>query len=207
MNTVVLQILLGWITSGRVQGILVATPCGSQSRARRAPSWSRIPSSIRSNERPRGLVGLTGADLRTVTLGNRLAHAAFQLIQASHRQGIIGVEENPFNSFLWLHRCRVHQLAWPKVSDVVIDMCQCGASFRKRTRLRLWHWYSADLANRVCTPVKGLCSGTRHKHVVLSGLKDRQFATSAAQEYHVGFAKLLASEMHRALQRQSAAVK
>ena len=53
LNTVVLQTLLGWITSGRVQGILIATPCGSQSRARRAPSWSRFPSTIRSTERPR----------------------------------------------------------------------------------------------------------------------------------------------------------
>ena len=206
LNTVVLQTLLGWITSGRVQGILIATPCGSQSRARRAPSWSRFPSAIRSTERPRGLAGLTGTDLRTVTLGNRLADAAFLLIQASYKQGIIGVEENPFKSYLWLHRCRVQQLTWPKVSDVVIDMCQCGASFRKRTQLRLWHWSSDNLANRVCNPVEGLCSGTRRKHVVLSGLKDRQFATSAAQEYHVGFAKLLALEMHHALHRQSSAI-
>lgn len=99
VKTVVLQILLGWITSGRVQGILIATPCGSQPRARRAPSWSRFLSAIRSNERPRGLVGLAGADLRTVTLGNRLADAAFLLIQARYKQGIVGVEENPFNSF------------------------------------------------------------------------------------------------------------
>lgn len=89
---------------------------------------------------------------------------------------------------------------------MVIDMCQCGATFRKRTRLRLWHWASEALASKVCNPVGGLCSGTQRKHVVSCGLKDRQFATSAAQDYHVGFAKLLASEMHRALQRQSATV-
>lgn len=111
LDPVVLNTLGDWIVSGRVQGLVIATPCGSESRARRAPQWSRFPSAIRSNERPRCLCGLKGADLRAVTLGNKLADAAFSLIQTCYKHGVLGVEENPYSSFLWLHRW------WPQTSN------------------------------------------------------------------------------------------
>ena len=76
---VVLRTIIGWIKSGLVHAVWLATPCSSNSRARRAPPWSSFPHRLRSERWPLGLPKLSAADKAVVTLGNKLADASNQI--------------------------------------------------------------------------------------------------------------------------------
>ena len=52
-------------------------------------------------------------------LGNRLADLSADIVKLCYDNGVIGVEENPLSSFLWLHDSRVQQLGRPNVLKIV----------------------------------------------------------------------------------------
>ena len=198
LNDHVFDMLKGWITSYTVEGMLVATPCGSFSRARRAPAWSRFPHAVRSTERPRGLPGLTGADRRTVQRGNAIADRSFALIELARSRLIPGLEENPRNSFLHILRNRLKFAQGPQVVDHCVDMCAFGTPYRKSTRLRTWCCKKADLSGYTCSGSK-VCKFSGLKHLVLSGCADKQFVTHAAQEYPPKFCTRIAQMLCNAI--------
>ena len=147
-----------------------------------------------------------GHDLAYVRLGNRLADFAFEISNLCYENGVIGLEENPLSSYLWHHDNRVQQLIKYNVQDIRVDMCQCGATYRKSTRLRLWHWKSPYMSGLVCAAKKGVCGRTGRRHVVLSRCSDRRFAEAAVHEHHDGFSNILAKEFSKAIQRQQVTI-
>ena len=198
---VVRNAIKGWISSGVVQGVILSTPCGSQAHKAGAGG-----ASLRTLQFPRGVRGLQGHDLAYVRLGNCLADFAFEISNLCYEGGVIGLEENPFSSYLWHYDNRVQQLNQHNVQDIKVDMCQCGAAYRKRTRLRLWHWKSPFMQGLVCAAEKGVCGRTGRKHVILSRCNDRRFAESAVHEHHGGFARILAKEFSKAIRRQQVTI-
>ena len=171
-------------------------------RARRAPPHSCMPSAIRSNERPRGLPHLSAADRRTLNRGNALADRAFHLENLCYHRHIPGGEENPGSSFLWLQRNRVAFAAQDRVTHYIVHMCACGTPYRKSTRLQLWNWQDDELKKMRCNGTRTACGHTGRRHIVLSGCRDRQFATKAAQTYPPLFCSKLADMIVRALVRR-----
>ena len=57
----------------------------------------------RTSTHPRGLPNLSGNALQQVRLGNRLADFSAGLAKLCLDSGVIGVEENPYMSYLWNH--------------------------------------------------------------------------------------------------------
>ena len=190
--------MVGWISAGVIEGIAVETPCNGYSKARRAPQTSRYPHRLRSDACPRGLPTLSGADKVAVTLSNKLGDTAQALIDIAYKHHVPGFEENPGASYLWDQPNRKRFARLPQVVDRIVDMCAFGTSFRKRTRLRFWHWNDFYFTTCVChsdlvAPAGASkdarrarqCEYTGRRHAVLSGIKDKEFATSQASAYPV----------------------
>ena len=197
--------MAGWISSGVIEGIAVETPCNGYSKARRAPQTSHYPHRLRSASYPRGLPTLTGPDKCAVTLSNKLGDTAQALIDIAYKHRVPGFEENPGASYLWDQPTRKRFAELPHVVDRLVDMCAFGAEFRKRTRLRFWYWDDFYFTTCVCCPPpvplqgepKGsrdtrICQYTGRKHTILSGIKDKDFATRQSSAYPVQLCKELA---------------
>ena len=200
----VFSVLAGWLSSGVVEGIAVQTPCNGYSKARRAPQTSRYPHRLRSQACPRGLPDLTGADKVAVTLSNQLGDRSQALIDTAYTHRVPGFEENPGASYLWDQPNRKRFASRPYVVDRVIDMCFFGTEFRKRTRLRFWHWGDPYFSSCECHAKSFQCGHTGKRHTVLSGVKDKEFATSQASAYPVPLCTALAKSFHAVATRRRA---
>jgi hypothetical protein len=126
---------------------------------------------------------LSGHDRQTATTANKLADRTFELIDLAYSQGIPGCEENPASSLLWSMRDRVGFIKRDGVVDRIVDQCAYGTSYRKRTRLRCWHFDVVDHERRRCQSTSRVCSFTGVKHHILWGMQDKDFATKAAARY------------------------
>jgi hypothetical protein len=69
--------------------------------------------------------------------------------------------------------------------------------------LRLLNWRFPHLASKTCTG-SIVCSNSSRKHVLLGKYRDKQYANAASQEYHSGFAIMLAADLSKAIRRQQA---
>jgi len=80
---------------------------------------------------------------------------------------------------------------------LVVDYCQFGRAFRKRTKVLFWNLRDSHDRAILCKPQKvdgvSLCSSTDRPHEELSGAAQRGgFKTRQGEEYPEQFAELLA---------------
>ena len=184
-NRTVQQMIFGWVKSGRVLGILAAFPCTTWSNARR-PAL-RTPAALR------GLSHML-EDPRTraqIEAGNRTLDFAAKLGRLCERHGCLLVLENPSTSLAW-QEPQLVRLA-EKATVHILDQCQYGAPFRKRTRLLVLNGHPEAALERRCSGARGRCSRTGLLHASLVG----GAATRPAQVYPLEFAKALAASMQR----------
>ena len=120
----IFRLLVGWISSGKVAGMWVGTPCNSFSRARRGkprPEGRGMPTQLRSAIFPDGFPHLERAsDEQAVRLGNALASRARRLLSIAERRKLPSAEENPFQPFLWSLHSRVKS---EQHQDHKVDYC------------------------------------------------------------------------------------
>lgn len=125
---------------------------------------------IRSMDYPDGLPGVSKKDKMTLRVANVLTRNVFKVLTACCRAGIKVSVENPHTSLLW--RCSAYQHFIQKfsVQSVVVDYCQFGENYRKRTRIIT---YDPDdiVGDSFLAPLRRTCPGlsANHSHVNLSG--------------------------------------
>ena len=187
----VLKSLFRLMSSGRVLGLALATPCGSFSAARRAPRESRMPSAVRSRTFPWGLPDLDGPDVRVAEVGNSLAKVTYRIISHAIRHRIPFTLENPATSLLWQLPCFVRLLRGPHARATILDQCQYGAACRKRTQIVASTLLDTSMLCRRCGQ-RGLCTRTRRPHVVLSGKEGGAWMTGSAKVYPAGLCTSIA---------------
>ena len=189
---------MSWVESGRVVALGSGTPCSSFSTARRAPSWSRMPHRIRSNEHPTGLPGLSQSDGAIVANGNLLSRRASAILKAACVRGIPCYEENPKSSYLWSCHGRAARAGEPYARTALLDQCGFGGLSKKLSRIDAFHCNASRLAI-VCCGKEGTCSFTGKKHMRLSCIKGKIFLTQAAACYPTRLANELANMLHNAI--------
>ena len=196
----IFRLLGGWVSSGKVAGMWVGTPCNSFSRARRGkprPDGRGMPTQLRSAIFPDGLPHLERAnDVQAVRLGNALASRARHLLSIAEFRKLPSAEENPFQSFLWsLHSRNKSE----QHHDHKVDYCFFGTAWRARTRIRThsWSWSHAP----PCCSGRGVCSFSGLPHEQLSGSapQHRGFKTKLKQAYPIGLCKSLAKDLSHAM--------
>lgn len=158
----------GWIASGCVCALWIATPCNSWSRARHGPLGSAWGPS-RDARHILGLPGLSARDTQAIRTGNRLARVSARLIRRAIAHGLPVFLENPASSFLWRAPCLASALSDPSCLLWTFDQCQMGARWRKRTRIASWNAPSELSFDQRCSGRHGRCSRTGRHHIVLTG--------------------------------------
>ena len=68
--------------------------------------------------------------------GNHFAAISALGLEVGALGGAFGVLENPWRSFLWGQPCVARALTRLGFDDVILDFCQYGTAWQKRTRLR-----------------------------------------------------------------------
>ena len=138
------ELLIGLLRQHAFLGVGGGPVCSSFSSA--------IRPQVRSKEQPLGVWPLRPAMAAKVVAGN--SHAAFMamMVTEARQAEVPAWVENPHNSYLWALPCwRAIQAEYPE-SWMVLDYCQLGTSWRKRTR-----FYMSDIGNQ-----RLLCRGGHH---------------------------------------------
>ena len=170
--------------SGKLKGVMIAQPCESFSKARRAPQWSRMPHQLRSAEFVMGLPGLTGNDLKAVQRGNDILAAVICLVRILIQLHIPFAIENPRSSYLWETPSIKNLIARRDVICIDCHQCQFGCAWMKPTKFLLSEGMAGPHLSKTCVQVKGKCSRTHDKHFVLSGFgEDGAWRTTQAKVY------------------------
>ena len=184
------DLVVQWLEEGKVDGVILAPPCGTSSRAREIPVFASgkrrsTPQPLRSQRHPNGLPSLRGLSALKVKLANKLYEFTRRIIDTCVRLYIPFVCENPLRSWMWFTTffqqlpvcCRFQ----------TIHSCMYGGQRLKKTRL---------LLNFEADNLKLTCNGL-HKHLpwgttlsVDTGQK--VFATSTEAEYPWPLCKQLA---------------
>ena len=188
------RLITGWLTSHCIAGIWFGTPCSSWSLARRGPYGSAW-GPLRSQEFPLGLPDLSPADRFKVREGNRTAQLTAKLIRKAVECGVPCALENPHTSRLWSSPWIAPLLSVEEFRGFVVDMCQFGAPWRKRTRVGTWLTREpgpgSSLAQpHLCRGRKGICSSSGQPHIVLCGRTCKR-AESYPESFASEFARLL----------------
>ena len=147
------------IQKWNVVAAMFGTLCTSFSVARDRTSV------IRSREFPYGVPGLSIADAERVSVGNSIVWATVRIVSWLHTCKVPWCIENPHSSKLWYFP-EIEELSHaPNVNEVVLDYCQFGAPWRKRTRLILGNCDHNDI-QRLCKQCvgHGVCSRTVKPH-------------------------------------------
>ena len=185
------KLIKGWICSGCVAGVMLATECKTWSRARHGPvgtSWGPI----RSRRHIMGLPNLCQRDHDKVSLGNKqMAHTA-DIISACVKHCIPCILENPINSLLFAAK-PIHDLLQDQSCvSITTDQCQFGSRWRKRTRFACWHCGDVSILDVRCVGHKGICSLSGKPHIVLRGSGPNGVLwTKLAQEYPSSLSRAL----------------
>ena len=100
--------ILKWIVHGKVDGVMLAPPCGTSSRAREIPLPKHFrlrggmqPAPMRSDRWPNGLPNLRGVAKLKVQAANKLYAFTRRVIEACIAAGIPFICENPRRSLMW----------------------------------------------------------------------------------------------------------
>ena len=197
----VFDTIWGWLNAGIISAVFSATPCNSMSKARRAPAWSKMPHKLRSPEQPHGIKGLSAKDAATLSNGNCLSKRANAIIRRACERGIPGMEENPWNSYLFQCHGREKRDKDPRYRTQILDQCQYGANHKKRTRIDMWKcpdlYLFRDFA-KTCSGTR-VCSRTGRPHERLTGLRNGAFLTTAAAHYPTGLSQHIAEYLNGAI--------
>ena len=133
------QLVLDEIRSDRVDGVMLAPPCGTSSKARNIPlrnSRGRKtagPPPLRSEAYPEGLPGLTGVNRTRVRQANKLYKFCQQVMELCVSLGKLCIVENLQNSLMW-------KTKWFRVHDAsclwhIVHACMYGSKRLKKTAL------------------------------------------------------------------------
>jgi hypothetical protein len=138
------EMVLQWLDEGKIDGVMIAPPCGTSSRAREIPVFQsgkkrRAPRPLRSARYPNGLPTLRGLDALKVKLANKLYAFTRKLIDKCVQLVIPFICENPLRSWMWstsffrqLHECclfpghpQLHVWRTALEKDAFFDELQC----------------------------------------------------------------------------------
>eukprot|EP00435_Cladocopium_sp_Y103_P035766 s4108_g9.t1 len=175
--------VLSWILEGKVDGVMLAPPCGTSSRAREIPLPKRLklrsgmqPAPLRSDQFPMGLPTLRGVAKLKVRTANILYSFTREVIDACIQCNIPFICENPKRSLMWNTE---PFLGLPESCKFqYIHACMYGSKRRKST---------AFLMNFSAPNLQSECDGG-HAHLPW-GMVDAQdgrglkFSTSLETEY------------------------
>ena len=183
-NRKVLMIIDGWISSGCIDGVWLATPCTSWSRARHGPvdsNWGPI----RNNDNLYGLPNISEKDKVKIRCGNATMFSSARIIRKCIRCRVPCFLENPAGSMLWLAPPIDRVCKHSSHVSHITDFCQHGAKWRKRTRISTWFAQPDPFFSKTCRGRGGLCSMTGKYHIVLKGSDpvSKQLWTHIAQPY------------------------
>ena len=151
---------------GRLIAAAFGPPCASWSIARDRTLV------IRNQLQPWGLDNLPENEQVKVEAGNKTLRATLKLIRTLHRLGIPWSLENPGSSKMWWTKELKEIMTWPGVHEELIDFCQYGTAWRKRTRFIFGNVQPENLGrfnHRRCTGTGGFCSRTGERHFQLTG--------------------------------------
>jgi hypothetical protein len=192
----VVKLLLGWINSGCIAGVWLATPCTSWSRARHGPPQSGW-CTFCSNQHIMGLPNLKPRDVDKIALGNRTMLVAARIIRLCISCHVPCFFENPSSSMIWLAGPIKYLCSRPSHILNLTDFCQHGARWRKRTRISAWNTSPAPKLNMICKGHHGICSRSNKHHIVLTGSDpiSKQLWTHIAQPYPAAFATAAADAL------------
>ena len=171
------QRIRGLIRAKKVGFVWLAPECRTFSTA----SGKRAP---RSAEFPMGKPGLSDKMVRAVRYGNRILEVTCRIAKEALCSGVPWVIENPWQSRMW-HAPAILDLRsglGASVVDDVLDFCQFGAPWRKRTRLMTWRSATRPIARRCCT-TELRCSRSGKRHVLLQGSFEGCKRTKTAEPY------------------------
>jgi hypothetical protein len=133
-----------------------------------------------------GLPGLDSKNLEKVVLGNRLLHISARICRVCHSVGIPWTIENPGYSIVWETAAIKNLVLRQKSEHILLDYCQFGERWRKRTRLQHSGGLNFVKIALLCHPDSAYnCSRTCKRHFVLRGPdgSSGQFKTHLAQAY------------------------
>ena len=125
------------------------------SKARCAPAWSRMPRRLRSPACTTGLPELSGKDLETCQLGNKILCSDHETYLNLRREHIPLIVENPQSSNIWDMPEMVRPARAPDTITVSCHQCQYGCAWKKLTKLLISEGMSGHLLSKVCVPKNG----------------------------------------------------
>ena len=175
--------------SGSVVFLWIGMPCTTFSIARKLDGIG--PGPLRSDEHPMGLPKLLPNDRKKVLEGNRLLAVSYRLILLCQQLKVPWCLENPATSRCWITPLLKRII--PHCSSVILDFCQYGEAWRKRTKL-IAQFISFHSLNRLCAGNANICSRTGKAHLNLKGTNQHgQFWTRVAQPYPFALVSELAT--------------
>lgn len=147
------------IKHGRVDGVMLAPPCGTSSKARNIPlktsegKRKKGPPPLRSEAYPEGLPGLVGVNRTRVRQANKLYKFTQKVMEFCAGMGIPCIVENPQSSLMW----KTKWLKNPHSTFIwhVVHACMYGSKRLKKTAL---------LINFEAANLRKLCDNS-HKHL------------------------------------------
>lgn len=181
------QGILRAIARQRADAVWLGTPCSSWSLARRGRA-GRPGGPLRTLEHLGGVPAARAheSDRARILGGDRTLAFSADCIASCVRHRVPVAIENPASSRLW-HASRLSSLLLhPSADSVVTDMCQHGATYRKRTRVVSWHasWPHGWAPTCVSS---GRCTRTGAPHEMLRGSTEGATRTSSAAVYPMKF--------------------
>ena len=178
-DPIVIDLIIGWIESGVVIGIMLAPPCGSWSRA--LTMWGHA---VRSRDKIYGLENLLPHRDLIRLLGHVTMRSAYQIARRAIACSLPVVLEQPCAS-LMLETPEHKRVARDSTyRHLHVDQCQFGARWRKRTALCFWNTVSPDALDLRCCGRQGICDVTHKYHIQLQGkAPGGRNWTSIAQHY------------------------
>ena len=190
----VVQVVLGWLRSRVVRGVWAGFPCTTWSTARWPPLRSRLH-----------LLGLPAClaverDRRQIQLGNSTLRSALTISRACVKHIVPMVLENPHSSLAWQHPQMQRIIQHNAAAEYVVDYCQFGCPWRKRTRLVGLHTGQSPALCVRCTGRHGLCSRTGQQHQQSRGTNPLtgKLWTRIAEPHPTQLASRAARTLHQA---------
>ena len=183
--------VISWLEQGKVDGVMLAPPCGTSSRAREIPVFESgrkraAPRPLRNKRWPNGIPSLRGVDALKVKLANKLYAFTRRVIDTCIRLHIPFICENPLRSWMW-ETTFFSDLPDDECRFQCIHSCMYGGQRLKQTAL---------LLNFEASNLKLQCNG-KHQHLpwgkTLSPHTGQTvFSTSTEAEYPWPLCKQLA---------------
>ena len=151
--------VISWLEQGKVDGVMLAPPCGTSSRAREIPVFESgrkraAPRPLRNKRWPNGIPSLRGVGALKVKLANKLYAFTRRVIDTCIRLHIPFICENPLRSWMW-ETTFFSDLPDDECRFQCVHSCMYGGQRLKQTAL---------LLNFEASNLKLQCNG-KHQHL------------------------------------------